>query len=210
MQCIGATQCGTYLVYSPRGANEIARKSRRFCYSLKNGRQREIDYVAKHVANHSQVTGVLEVLGTDVTLVPMPRSSPLHSHSLWPAYLLAEALVTYGMGHHVVPLLERTKAVRKSSTAPPGQRPTADDHLASFRAKNSRLVRDRQIVIVDDVITRGATMLAAVTMVSEAIPDTSVLGFAFIRTMSDTSISGLFDPVLCEIKYVHGRTQRTP
>jgi len=41
--------------------------------------------------------------------------------------------------------------------------------------------------VIDDVITRGATMLAVASLITRAYPGTTVAAFALVRTMSFVS-----------------------
>ncbi len=50
-------------------------------------------------------------------------------------------------------------------------------------------------VIVDDVITRGATLLACYARLREAYPDANITCFALARTMSDGDIPQLVEPI---------------
>lgn len=45
------------------------------------------------------------------------------------------------------------------------------------------ILSPRTIVIVDDFVTKGASLLAAATRIQEAFPEAEVLGFALIRTL---------------------------
>lgn len=211
MALLASVSCGTYLVYSPRGTRKIDKRSRDWCYGLKGGTEERIEVVAEHISNHSGSPGVLGVLGRDAVLVPMPRSSPLIQGALWPARLLADALVARSMGECVLPLLNRIRAVPKSSTSSIGQRPTARDHFNSFEVERLIPVEDHRIVVVDDVISRGSTMLAAVSRLVGAYPELAVSGFAFVRTQSLKPIRKVLDPADCEISLrLDERGWRTP
>jgi len=60
----------------------------------------------------------------------------------------------------------------------------------------------RQIVLVDDIITRGATVLGAANKLAEAFPDSRIRAFAAVRTVSDPSdFEALFDPVIGSVQY---------
>lgn len=211
MCLLKSISCGTYLVYSPRGTRKIDERSKDVCYGLKDGVEKRINDVVAHISKHTSVQGVRGVLGEDAVLVPMPRSSPLKEGAIWPTRLLADALVDGSMGKRVLPLLDRTKAVPKSSTCPVGQRPTARDHFDSIEVKQLLPPEGKRLVVVDDVISRGSTMLAAVSRLVRAYPEVAVSGFAFVRTVSQRRIQKLFEPAQCEISLgLDERAWRTP
>ena len=203
-------RCGSYCVYLPRGGDDLGEKSRKFCYALKRGDDDLISRLATHIGRHRDNVGVSELLGADAALVPMPGHAPRKPGTLWPAKRLAEALVGCGLGHCVLEVLERASRVPKSATAPPGERPTAAEHLSSFRVLPLSL-DVRRIVIVDDVVTSGASMLAAITAVSHSIQVPPPMGFAFIRTQSEGMITSVRSPELSRIRLLSsGRTRREP
>ena len=212
MDLLNVVWCGSYLAYLPqrRGGGDRGEKSRRWCYALKQGKQSAISTIAGHIGRHPGDPGVDGVLGGDVTLIPMPRSAPRRQGDLWPAVLLANALVAEGSGAEVLTVLERKYRVQKSAIAEPGKRPRAADHLDSFKVLRPAIQPER-IVIVDDVITSGATMLAAISAISDAVPDASVRGFAFIRTQSTEELEAIRRPTLSCVELLPGGlTRRRP
>jgi adenine/guanine phosphoribosyltransferase-like PRPP-binding protein len=59
----------------------------------------------------------------------------------------------------------------------------------------SVLVPPERITVVDDVVTKGATLLAAASRLAEAFPDAEVRAFAILRTMGKVEdIEKIFDP----------------
>ena len=210
MELLREGRCGSYLAYLPRGGGDLGERSRKFCYALKRGDEATISGVAAHLGRHRDHAGVSEIVSADAALVPMPGHAPRKPGTLWPAKRLAQALVDCGLGNSVLELLERVSRVRKSATAPPDQRPTAAQHLASFGVLPSPLDA-RPIVIVDDVITSGASMLAAISAISHSIPILPVTGFSIIRTESDGEIVSGPNPELSRIRLLlNGRTRREP
>jgi hypothetical protein len=66
-------------------------------------------------------------------------------------------------------------------------------------------------VLVDDVITKGRTLLAAAARIQEAFPQTPIRSFAFLRTMGLVAeVSRLIDPCVGEIRWHAGDAHRTP
>ena len=212
MRLLDYVFCGSCLVYVPMGreGGEVGQRSRTTCFAVKQGNEGLIAKIAAYVGNRRGENGVRCLHGEETTLVPMPRSAPLLKDQLWPTDMLAKALVSEHLGTSVLPLLERAVAVQKSSTAAPGTRPSARDHLNSFRIE-PHAIQPKRIVIIDDVVTRGATMLAAISAVSEAIPGAQVEGFARFRTESTGDCTATWSPVRLKVSLLkNGHTQRKP
>jgi hypothetical protein len=146
---------------------------------------------------------------TDV-LVPVPGSTPNAVGGLWAAEHLAIALVNEGLGRAAWSGLHRVRAVRKSATAAPGGRPTVSVHYESFSIERLS-VPPARIILVDDVVTKGRTLLAAASRVHEAFPSAQIRAFALVRTMGLCSgVQQLLDPCLGEIRWKAGDACRSP
>jgi hypothetical protein len=146
---------------------------------------------------------------TDV-LVPVPGSAPYRAGKLWAAEHLAVALVKEGIGQAAWTGLRRVRAVRKSATAAPHERPTVSIHYESFCIERLPTPPER-IVLIDDVITKGRTLLAAASRVQEAFPGAQIRAFALIRTMGLISgVQQLLDPCRGEIRWKAGDAHRSP
>lgn len=66
-------------------------------------------------------------------------------------------------------------------------------------------------MIVDDVVTRGATLLGAASRLSEAYPQASIRAFAAMRTVSNPDeFREIRDPVMGKIVYRSGEAYRHP
>lgn len=157
-----------------------------------------IPYIARRlreeIANHDCLRSCFS---GDVIAVPAPRSAPLVQGGLWPTLKLCEALRDAGVVKDIHPLLVRTTAVNKSATAGRGGRPTPEAHYASLTTAQARhpIEQSAPFVIVDDVITRGATQLACFARLQEAFPNTRITCFAFVRTVSGVEIDSVVVPV---------------
>jgi predicted amidophosphoribosyltransferase len=143
-------------------------------------------------------------------LVPVPRSTPYLAGGLWAAEKLALALVKEGLGSTAWAGLRRVHAVRKSATAAAHERPTVFRHYESFVIERPSVEPER-IVLVDDVITKGRTLLAAASVVRDAFPCTEIRAFALVRTQGLISgVQQLLDPCRGEIRWKSGDAHRNP
>ncbi len=207
---IGRLPFASCYVYSPAGESAVCARSRLLGALLKNGDARFMTKYAVRVRQQSEPSALLAgfFLADDV-LVPVPRSCP-KTGGTWAAAELAHALVREGVGSLAWPGLRRICAVRKSATSAKGRRPSVARHYASFRLEPSAL-HLQNVVLIDDVITRGRTLLAAAARVREANPGAQIRAFALLRTMGLTAgVESLLAPCRGEIRWVGGDAQRIP
>ena len=212
MGLLSGVSCVSCLIYVPKrvGGGKVGTYSRQLCYALKRGDASTIAKIAERLGQRHDEDSVLGVLRENAALVPMPRCAPLTKSAVWPALMLAKAMVSKGLGASVLPILKRSLAVQNSATAAPGERPTARTHLDSFQVDTS-MVPISPILIVDDVVTSGSTMLAAISAISDAIPGPQPKGFALFRTHPEQDLQSLWSPVCSRIALYSGnRTQRDP
>jgi len=207
---IGRLAFASCYVYSPAGESAVSARSRLLRALLKDGDARFMTKYAVRVRQQSEPSELLAgfFLSDDV-LVPVPRSCP-KTGGTWPAAELAHALVREGIGSAAWPGLRRICAVRKSATAAKGRRPTVARHYASFRVKPSAL-HLQNVVLIDDVITKGRTLLAAAARVREANPGVQIRAFALLRTTGFTAgVESLLAPCRGEITWTGGDARRIP
>jgi hypothetical protein len=216
----------SFLQYTPRGDSEACRRGRRFRDAIKNDGYlylrnasgaldtvRGIEFFVEQIArNISRFPELGEVLGPNRILVPIPRSAPFKNPAgLWPARRICEALLAQRLGSDVVPLLQRHTAVQKSATAPVGQRPDPIDHYNSTSVDSGlSLVLGKNITLVDDFVTRGATFLGMYPHVKNAFANREISCFALVRTMSFEEVMEHFKPVQGTIQNRNGRAWREP
>jgi hypothetical protein len=144
-----------------------------------------------------------ELLSPEAVLVPLPRSAPLPPvrNVLWVPRRICQALVAAGFGASISPCLERVTAVPKSAFAGPGGRPSVRLHVDSMRVLPT-LASPERIVLVDDFVTKGATLLAAASLTFEAFPAADIRAFALVRTCGlpvGVDVERIVDPVSGDI-----------
>ncbi len=126
--------------------------------------------------------------------------------------LLAAALVREGLGKTAWGGLQRVRAVRKSATAAAGERPTVGKHYDSFAVVGTdTFCGAGHIILIDDVVTKGRTLLAAATRLQEAFPHARIRAFALLRTMGlIPCVNRLLDPCVGQIRWRAGDAHRNP
>lgn len=200
---------GSLLVYSPQGSSEASEQARQTCYQIKRAVPSYLDRVAERIA---EVDALRDLFGPAVVIVPAPRSAPLTKGALWPAERICAAMLRRGLAGEVRPCLRRATAVPKSATSLPHLRPRARRHYDSMSVDAQLNLRPPQrIVVVDDVVTRGSTLLAACSRLADTFPDASVTAFAAERTMTNAEIVDMLEPTVGEIRIdAYGETFRDP
>jgi hypothetical protein len=169
---------------------------------------RVIAHAAQRLQERIDQTDLRSVIGPEVVLVPAPKSGLLMAGALWPAYRICEELVGRGLGSRILPCLKRIEPVRKSATAV--HRPKAAEHYRSMAAERTLDDSIVRIAVLDDVITRGATLIGAVSRVKEAFPEADVVAFGLVRTMSMGNVPQIVEPCIGEIRFDGTECFRTP
>lgn len=153
---------------------------------------------------------LLELFGSDVVLVPAPRSAPFpegldvplrgtKDDFRWVPRRICQCLVASGFASNWEPLLERRKRVTRSSTAAAAERVRPAAHIASM-ACSSQLSTASRFLVVDDFVTRGATLLACASLLQAFYPAAEVRGFGLERAVSNPiEFRAILDPVVGSI-----------
>lgn len=210
--CLSELGFAALLQYSPDGITEASLVSREHTRRIKRGSPVHMDRIGLRSAECFANGRLGATFDPDATLVPVPRSKPLKDeHALWPAKRIAEELVRRGLGSNVLALLERQEPIEKSALQRVGaRRPGPEEHIRTIRVVDGLLVSARRIVLVDDVVTRGATLLGCATLLLRVRPSIQVCAFAAVRTISGQEIDGMLAPVTGVITYTNGRLHREP
>ncbi len=198
-------------VYSPRGTGLVSQGSRLVCERIKHSDPvwlpRYAAAVPELAARHGYFHGVFA--GAPV-LVPIPGSEPADT-APWAAAHLALALREFGLARATWIALQRRFAVRKSSQAPAGMRPTVQEHYQSFRVGKRPFETPEKIILIDDVITKGRTLFAATIRLQAALPHAEIRGFALIRTLGHLQrLDRLLAPCEGVVYWAGGDARREP
>lgn len=198
-------------VYAPRGEGLLSVGARLLCRRVKACDPKWLPrYAAQVVALGARERRFAQLFARDAWLVPVPGCTPAGTRST-AAWRLAMALHELGLGRGVWGGLARRVPVRKSATALLGERPTVRQHFESFSVSDLRPSLVDRIVLVDDVISRGRTLLAAATRLRCRLPHTDVRAFAMVRTMGFlTGIDRLLAPCEGVVYWAGGDARREP
>ncbi len=179
--------------YSPRGISDPSVKSRKLCGQIKAGKEFTSKSALKYF-NTPKAQVLQQFLNSNVTLVPVPRSAPLAKNALWPAKVIADVLVSNGYGCEARAIIERISPLPKSSTVPGHERPLIHEHKKSLKL-NADMFELDEITLVDDVITKGSTIVASADLLAEHFIGAKIRVFAMFRTLGfQTEIEKVVDP----------------
>jgi predicted amidophosphoribosyltransferase len=183
----------------------VCQRSRLLCALLKSGDRhfidKYVDRIQQQVAAHDQLSGFFSA--TDI-LIPVPSCTPGGGVNA-PAHL-AEAMVRRGLVSASWCGLKRAHAVHKSATAQ--YRPTVAMHYDSLLVEPLEHP-PASLILIDDVVTKGRTLLAAAARLHSAFPSARIRAFAVLRTMGFVpEVPRLFEPWRGCIRWLHGDAQR--
>ena len=197
--------------YSPKGESDTSQRSRLMCTRVKNGSPKWLrTYVSSVHQEFTHKRCFLDFFGEETVLVPVPQYVPSAPASLWVARRLAFILRDARLGAEVWTGLRRVSSVERSASAWMWHRPTVQQHYQSFSV--IRVTKSpSNIVLVDDVITKGRTLVAAAMRLREAFPTADIRAFALVRTMGlILDVEQLFDPCEGAIRWNGDDAHREP
>ena len=216
---VGQIEFGSLLTYCPRRSTPEEQKSAKLMLALKNDEYVQVgsadmlmsDWVASEVKRRIATLQFGHFFRSNPILVPVPKSSLMTPEMLWVPDRLAKALVKNGIGKEVSRMLERVVPIRKAALSDSWDRPTALEHFQTLGVVQT-ISKPNDILLIDDVVTRGATLLGAANRLTDSYPEATIRAFAAMRTQS-TSLSFRTDggPCVGMITLVaNGDTQRRP
>jgi hypothetical protein len=200
-------------VYAPCGACAVSARSRSLCATIKAAEPAAVPLYARCVMRQAHlVPSLVEFFRAIDVLIPVPASEPSRANREHLPNRLAEALVAEGLATNAWKGLLRIRAVTKSATAAPGRRPTVLAHYDSLSvAAGTDLPDDARLLLIDDVVTKGRTLLAAAMRLHDAFPQARITAFALLRTLGfKDHLPGLLAPCVGRIGWRAGDAHRNP
>lgn len=169
------------LIY-PAIRSEASDTAHRFVrYRIKQAKAGDIEATIRRLIEILPGSPLEPLFAELTTLVPVPGHAPLTGGGLWVAESICKAMAAAGLGRSVATCLRRERAVPRSSGISAGEdRPAPGVHCDSLSLLPDITIGDR-VLLVDDVVTRGSTLIGAATKLQERWPALEVGAFALVR-----------------------------
>jgi hypothetical protein len=184
---------GSYLTYASHGDSAKILESQEFMRVLKrdgfvrhppNPPTAISERIAQRIKQNMAELPFYSFFRPNSILVPTPKSSLMMPNTLWIPERIAAAMVKAGIGKAVATCLVRNTPVRKAAYSQPCDRPTAQQHYESMSVQGHISERD-EILLVDDIITRGSTLIGSANRLALAFPHCRIRAFGAMRTISN-------------------------
>jgi phosphoribosylpyrophosphate synthetase len=213
---------GSLLSYSPRGTSDSEKRSRTMMRYLKTDTVLRLpsrksttiltsSFISQRIKKNISILPFADFFKTNPVLIPIPRSSLTYSQGLWVPQRLANALIQHELGKDVVECLERVIPLNKAATSLAENRPKAAQHYVSLEVKEILSEPPKEILLVDDIITRGATIFGAANKLADVFPQARIRAFAAMRTISPPFVfQNTYDPCVGTIMIDNHNTFRRP
>jgi hypothetical protein len=182
---------GSLLSYSPHGYSASDITSKNWMVAVKQdhfvsmgGKETPMsEFIARTVEVGLDGFPFSHLFAGKPVLVPTPSSSLKKPDSLDVPTRIALEL-RKKLGNEVAECLVRVKPLPKSATSSAANRSTAAQHYDSLQVQEI-LTKPDSILLVDDVVTRGATLLGAANRLAESYPDSKISAFVVLRAVSN-------------------------
>ena len=184
---------GSYLTYASHGDSAKILESQEFMRVLKkdglvqhppNPPTVVSERIAQRIKQNMAELPFSSFFRPNSILVPAPKSSLMMPNTLWVPERIAAAMVKVGIGKAVAPYLVRDTPVAKAAYCKPCDRPTAQQHYESMSVQGHISEQD-EIILVDDIITRGSTLIGSANRLADAFPNCRIRAFGAMRTISN-------------------------
>jgi predicted amidophosphoribosyltransferase len=204
--------CASWLVYATRATDEQAKRVKNIILQVKTDRRYAasgtpiVRMVVERIVAQLDAEARIVFAGHPM-LVPVPGAGLTKPNSVWPARRVCEELIRQGLGEDVLAVVSRTTAVPKSAGS--ADRPRLDQHVRSL-AIQPGLTPPSRLLVVDDVVTSGTTIMACAVKLSQAFPGVPVSGFALARVQSAGNPDRVLEPAVERVVRDGHRCKRVP
>ena len=210
-------QYGALLSYASHGFSAEVKRSKDIMLVLKrDGFVQDppilmSQWVAQTIQQNRNMLAFDSFFRPNTILVPTPKSSLMKEGTLWVPHRLAIALVNCGLGKEVAQILKRVRPVSKAAWSSPEKRPLPHEHYESMEVQKS-LSEPSNILLIDDIITRGSTLLGAASRLAEVFPSAHICAFAVMRAITnECDFEKVYYPIVGTIRLrTEGDTLRWP
>ncbi len=209
---LSTISCASWLVYATQAGDQNAKRVKNLILDIKTDRvdattgvplvRLAIERAVAHLTAESRAA-----FDGHPMLVPVPGSGLTKPHTVWPSRRVCEELVRQGLAQDVLPVVHRTTAVPKSAGS--AVRPPLDQHLKSLTVQ-AHLSPPSRLMLVDDVVTSGTTMMACAIKLAQVFPGVPVSGFALARVQSTGDPIRVFEPRVERVVVAGQRCTRGP
>lgn len=208
----------SYLTFTTNEQSTEADKSNTYKMLVKNDKYtdgvRFIQLVAERIAQKVlEYLWMQEFFGGDVLAIAVPGSGKYDPDNQWVPREICKCLEKAGLVGSWSQCLRRAEAVPKSSFSK-GNRASARRHyetISSVRQLELDQMNATRILLVDDVVTRGATMAGAYMRAIESFPNSEIKCFAYLSTRNFNNFVKAVDPARGAITINDDwSTQRSP
>lgn len=191
---------GAFLVYPSPAKTSAENSAKSFLLALKRDAITNDGSVIQLAIDRLKLKAsgscLADLLDGSAILVPTPGSGLPLKNSVWCARTICQRMVAAGLGSKTIECVTRVQPIRKSAFCKPGERPTPLEHYKTMAVK-ALIDPPQKIILVDDVITKGATFAGAAARLAEAFPKADIRAFAMARTTSN--MQSWVDPCLGQI-----------
>lgn len=180
----------SYWTYTPHPNSDGSRIANDIKFLIKNDKAFGnpptpiSEIIANKIKDEASKPEFKDFFGSDVHLVPAPKSSLMKPNTVWFQENLAKSLSKKGLGIFF-PCLERFKEVKKAAFCKdPKERPLAIEHYNTIRVK-PQIQAPKKIIVIDDIITSGTALLGCASLLHKHFPTSDIFGFAVMKTISE-------------------------
>lgn len=179
---------------------------------IKNVSPKALAFISEYCENHANDEDLIEFLNPNTTIIPVPSHAPREPNWVWPSREIARAILRAGIVNGISTCLTRITKVQKSAFCKSVEdRPSPQEHFDSIQVENI-IIESAQLVLVDDLITIGSTMLGCAWHLERSFPGKEIKCFSPLRPENRHEIQSYICPTRGTITYTpeDGRLVRFP